>query len=98
YPGGNPFPYNYDKNNPVFIPYGTYLPIPPDMKTTTQYSWNFGLQRQVNSDFFFAATYVGTHMIHIQNATELNPAQFIAGNCVAGQYGLTAPGPCSTAG
>src|SRR5438093_11324109 len=37
-------------------------------------------------------------MIHIQNATELNPAQFIPGNCVAGQYGLTAPGPCSTAG
>jgi hypothetical protein len=98
YPGGNPFPYNYDKNNPLFPPYGSYLPIPTDMKTTTQYSWNFGVQRQVTPDLFLAATYVGTHIIHIQNAQELNPAQYIPGNCVAGQYGLVAPGPCSTAG
>jgi hypothetical protein len=26
----------------------------------------------------------------------LNPALFVPGNCVAGQYGLTAPGPCSS--
>src|SRR5438309_1080569 len=100
YPGGNPFPFNYDKNNPVFTPYGTYLPIPSDMKTTAQYSWNFGIQRQVRSDLFVAATYVGTHIIHIQNATELNPAQFLGlGQCILN----TASGPvsypvCSTAG
>ena len=33
YPGGNPFPYNFNKQNPVFTPYGSYLPVPPDMKT-----------------------------------------------------------------
>ena len=98
YPGGNPFPFNYDKKNPVFTPYGTYLPIPADMKTTTQYSWNAGIQRQVTPDLFISATYVGMHIIHIQNALELNPAQYIPGNCVAGQYGLLAPGPCSTGG
>src|SRR5439155_10193618 len=76
YPGGNPFPFNYDKNNPVFTPYGTYLPIPPDMPTSTQYSWNFAIQRQVTSALFVAGTYVGTHITHIQNALELNPAQF----------------------
>jgi hypothetical protein len=98
YPGGNPFPFNYDKNNPAFTPYGTYLPIPEDMKSTTQYSWNFGIQRQATSDLFVAATYVGTHIIHVQNALELNPAQYIPGTCTAGQFGLTAPGPCSTPG
>jgi Carboxypeptidase regulatory-like domain len=98
YPGGNPFPFNYDKNNPIFTPYGTYLPIPTDMKTTTQYSWNVGIQHQMTSDLFVAATYVGMHIIHIQNALELNPAQYVPANCVAGQYGLVVPGPCSTAG
>jgi hypothetical protein len=29
-------------------------------------------------------------------AVDLNPPQFIPGNCVAGQYGLTKPGLCST--
>src|SRR5439155_12711457 len=27
YPGGNPFPLNYDRNNPIFKPFGTYHPI-----------------------------------------------------------------------
>jgi hypothetical protein len=98
YPGGNPFPYNFNRTNPVYAPYGSYVPLQPDMRTQTQYSWNFGIQRQVTPDLFVSGTYVGTHIIHIWNALELNPAQYIPGNCAAGQYGLTAPGPCSTAG
>jgi hypothetical protein len=42
-----------------------------------------------------SGTYVGTHLIHTWTAIDLNPGLFIAGNCVPGQYGLTAPGPCS---
>src|SRR3989441_4883112 len=98
YPGGNPFPYNFNKNNPLFTPYGSYLPVPPDMKTQGQYSWNFAIQRQVTPSLFVSGTYVGTHIIHIWNAIELNPAQYIPGNCVAGQYGLLAPGSCSAPG
>ena len=99
YPGGNPFPFYYDKNNPVFTPYGTYLPIPTDMKTTTQYSWNFGIQRQATQDLFISATYVGTHLIHVQNATELNPAQFMGlGPCTLNTATGPVPYPiCSTA-
>jgi len=77
YPGGNPFPYNFNKANPVYAPYGAYLPVPPDMKTTTQYSWNFGIQRQVTPSMFASATYVGTQIAHVWNAIELNPAQFL---------------------
>ena len=36
--------------------------------------------------------------VHEIEGHEGNPAVYIPGNCVAGQYGLTAPGPCSTVG
>ena len=99
--GGNPFPYQYNPSNPVFptnIPYQGFYPIPPDLRTTEQYSWNLGIQRQVTPSLFASATYVGTHLIHTWSHIDLNPAQFIAGNCLAGQFGLTTAGPCSTAG
>jgi hypothetical protein len=98
FPGGNPFPYNFNKNAPLYAPYGSYLPVPPDMRTHTQYSWNFAIQRQVTPSLFVSGNYVGTHLIHMWNAIELNPAQYVPGNCVAGQYSLLAPGPCSTPG
>ena len=66
------------------------------MKTTAQYSWNFGIQRQITRNIFGSATYVGTELAHLWTGVDLNPPQLIPGNCVAGQYGLTAPGPCST--
>ena len=97
-PGGNPFPYNFNSKNPVFpnFPYQSFLPIPANLKTTAEYSWNFGIQRQVTKSFFLSATYVGTELAHLLTAVDLNPPQLIPGNCVAGQYGLTKPGPCST--
>ncbi len=95
YPGGDPFPYNYNKSNPVFAPFGTYLPVPPNLNTTEQYSWNLGLQRQINQAWFASATYLGNHIIHIWNAVELNPGVYIPGTCSAGQYGLATPGLCT---
>ena len=62
------------------------------MKTHVQYSWNLGIQRQVTPDLFLSGTYVGTHIIHIWNAIELNPAQFLGlGPCTLN----TATGPVS---
>jgi hypothetical protein len=109
YPGGDPFPYFYSSKNPVYpspaqIPClanacpPSFIPTPSDFKTTAQYSWNLGLQRQVTRSWFVSGTYLGSHLIHTFNAVELNPAIFVPGNCAAGQYGLTAPGPCTQAG
>src|SRR6266581_1017792 len=98
YPGGNPFPFYFDRSKPVYAAYGTYLPVPPDMKTTAQYSWNLGIQRQITPRLFGSATYVGSKLTHVWSAIELNPGQYIPGTCVAGQYGLLATGPCSTPG
>jgi hypothetical protein len=96
--GGNPFPYSYNPSSPTFPTspafQGFYL-IPSNLRTTQQYSWNLGIQRQFTSSLFASATYVGTQLIHTWNSIDLNPAQFISGNCVAGQYGLATPGPCS---
>ena len=44
----------------------------------------------------FAGNYLGTSTIHLWASYELNNVVVIPGNCVAGQYGLTAPGPCSS--
>ena len=97
YPGGDPFPFTFNKTNPVFAPYGSYLPVPDNMKTHEEYSWNFGIQRQITPSWFAAATYLGSHITHIWNAVELNPGVYIPGSCSAGQYGLTAAGPCTQA-
>ncbi|PWT99915.1 MAG: hypothetical protein C5B51_26175 [Terriglobia bacterium] len=96
FPGGNPFPYNFNRNNPLYVPYSGYLPVPPNMNTHVQYTWNAGIQRQVTPRWFVSGSYVGTHIIHVWNAVELNPAIYVPGNCAAGQYGLTAPGPCTS--
>jgi hypothetical protein len=96
FPGGDPFPYNFNRNNPLYVPYAGYLPVPPDMKTHVQYTWNLGVQRQVTPKWFVSGSYVGTQIIHIWNAVELNPAIYVPGTCAAGQFGLTAPGPCTS--
>lgn len=99
-PGGNPFPYFYNPKNPVFPTFPqfqSYIIVPPNLQTPEQYAWNLGIQRQLSPSLFISATYLGSHLIHGPNAIELNPGQYIPGNCVAGQYGLTAPGPCSNA-
>ena len=71
--GFNPFPYTYNPSSPVFAPYGSYLPLPADLKPTTQYSWNLGFQRQVSDKLFASATYIGSRITNLMNAVELNP-------------------------
>lgn len=106
WPNGDPFPYNYNPKNPVWPSLSTapclasscppgFLPIPNNMATHVEYTWNLGVQRQITQNWFLNATYAGNHILHIWNAVELNPAEYIPGNCVAGQYGLTTAGPCT---
>ena len=63
------------------------------------YTWNVAIQRQVTPNLFVSGTYLGSHIAHIWNAIELNPAQFLGlGPCTL----QTATGPvsypvCSTA-
>jgi hypothetical protein len=83
YQGGNPFPYNYSKNSAFpTLPYQGFLPIDPDLKTSAQYSWNFGIQHQFTPRLFVSATYVGTEIAHVWTNVELNPAIWLPGKPV----------------
>lgn len=98
YPGGNPFPPKPVNANSDFPPFSNYFVIPFDTPQTTRHTWNLSVQKQFATDWLVSASYMGGHAIHIWGAQELNPAIYIPGNCQAGQYGLSAPGACSTTG
>lgn len=74
YPGGNAFPYVFNPDNPSFPVYSSFLPLPSDLKPTTQYSWDAGIQRQLTRRWFASATYLGTKIVNMLNAEEMNPA------------------------
>ncbi len=98
YPGGNPYPYNYNPSSSTFpaLPYQGFLPIDPNLKTSAQYSWNFGIQRQFTRSLFASATYVGTEIAHIWTGVDLNPAIWLPGKPIianptsAAQFGQCA--------
>jgi hypothetical protein len=96
-PGGNIYPYAVNKNAP-FAPGGTYLFVPPNLKTPETMQWNLVVQRQLGSDWLLSATYVGSESEHLWDSYQVNPAVYIPGSCAAGQYGLKVAGPCSTVG
>jgi hypothetical protein len=93
YPGGNPFP-----NKTAFFPTsGIYVNMPINPKPTYVANWNVTYQRQLPANWLVSISYLGNKTTHLwSDRGEVNPAVYIPGNCVAGQYGLTAPGPCST--
>lgn len=94
-PTGNPFPYVSSPPIGTFPAFSSFLPLIPNLKPPRTYTWNAMIQRQVAPALFVSANYVGSHSYHLFDNIELNPGVYIPGNCAAGQYGLTAPGPCS---
>ncbi|MGH9663144.1 MAG: TonB-dependent receptor domain-containing protein, partial [Bryobacteraceae bacterium] len=94
YPGGNPFP----QNGKAFFPTsgGTYVNMPINPKPTYVANWNVTYQRQLGA-WLASISYLGNKTTHLWSGNgETNPGIYIPGNCVAGQYGLTSAGPCST--
>ncbi len=99
YPGGNPFPYNYNPGNPVFpnLTYQGFLPIDPNLKTPAQYTWNFAIQHQVNSRLFLSAAYVGSEIAHVWDNVDLNPAIWLPGKpAIASPTTAAQFGQCAT--
>jgi hypothetical protein len=60
--------------------------------------WNLTFQRQVAANWLVSASYLGNNGVHLWSSKALDPAIYVPGNCAAGQFGLTAPGACSTSG
>ena len=95
YPGGNPFPTTQNSSTP-YPTAGYYETVPLHVKNTYVEQWNLTIQKQVGTSWLLKGSYLGNNTIHLWTDQEWNPAIYVPGNCVAGQYGLSAPGPCST--
>jgi hypothetical protein len=67
-----------------------------NVRNTYLEQWNLTVQKQIGTSWLLKASYLGNDTVHLWTDQELNPAVYVPGNCTAGQYGLTAPGPCST--
>jgi Carboxypeptidase regulatory-like domain len=96
YPGGNPFPLPPPSANAHFPLDAIYENLPLHFPPMTVDQWNLSYERQLGANWFVSATYMGNKTTHEWIVYNFNPAVYIPGNCVAGQYGLTANGPCST--
>jgi len=96
-PGANIYPYILNQNAP-FVNGGTYIAEQPDNKATQVHQWNFVVQRQFGNDWVATATYTGSQSLNLLGSYQVNPALYVPGTCQAGQYGLKAPGACSTTG
>jgi len=93
--GGNPFPLKPSKT--VFYPNTAYYTsYDREFRPPYVQQWNLSIQRQFGTDWMIAANYLGSATVHVPIGSEVNYAVYVPGNCVAGQYGLTAAGPCSS--
>jgi len=97
YPGGSPYPVTLGPSF-VFPTNGAYVTVPLHVHNTYLDQWNASVQKQLGASWLLKANYLGNDTVHLWTNQELNPAVYIPGTCAAGQYGLTAPGPCSTTG
>ncbi len=97
YAGGDPFVQQTGtaKSLGFFPSSGVYAVSDPNLKNPQVNTWNLAIQRQVGK-WLISASYIGNHTAHLWSSRELNLDRYIPGNCTAGQYGLTAPGPCSS--
>jgi hypothetical protein len=102
--GQNPMPtlaslagigvYNHSLPFPAF---GGYVNSPlKGFNPVYMNQWNLSIEKQVGENWLISANYVGNSTIHMVSGENVNLATYIPGNCVAGQYGLRAPGLCST--
>jgi hypothetical protein len=74
---------------------GDYVSMPVNVQPMQVTQWNVAYERQLLDRMMVDVTYMGSRTSNIWLGYEENPAIYIPGNCEAGQYGLTRPGPCS---
>ena len=80
--GSNPFPITRNPNM-TFPMAGSYSLFPQDFKKAYIHQWNFGIQKQVGTDWLASANYLGNSGIHLANGYEADPAVYLPGDsCV----------------
>jgi hypothetical protein len=93
YPGGNPFPVVFNKDAPFSLA-GTFQNSNYNTKPTYAQSWNLSIQRQIGQDWLVSTSYLGSVIVHMWQAAEMNQATYFPGGpCTL--HGVTY-NPCST--
>ena len=72
----NIFPVTFNANAP-FSPFGPFLSLKPDQKTTGVHTWNLSIQHQFGKDLLVSGTYLGNHTQHLWVSYQANPGQYL---------------------
>ena len=83
------------QGNVAFPLQGDYVSMPMNVTPMQVTQWNLAYERQLPMRLLMDITYTGSKTNNIWLGYQENPAIYIPGNCQAGQYALTAAGPCS---
>jgi carboxypeptidase family protein len=89
-PGGNPFPFTLSRNV-AYPAAGVFTTFEHNTRVPYVQQWNFGVQRQIGTDWLVGASYIGNELVHLYGSSELNPAIYFPGNA-------NAAGQCFTQG
>ena len=96
--GGDPFATLSQRNpNFAFVPNAAWASFPLHEHPMYVQHWNVSYERRFGGKLLLSFEYLGNKAVHVRNGQGQNPDIYIPGNCPAGQYGLTAAGPCSNA-
>jgi len=98
-----PLPFPTSATNAVFVPFGTYINIPLNLRPTYVQQWNLALEKQFSEDWLISASYLGNRTNHLWLATESNLPVFVPGtDCNGGNNVIPVHGtgtkPCSSTG
>ncbi|HYR90358.1 MAG TPA: TonB-dependent receptor, partial [Terriglobia bacterium] len=94
YPGGNPFPFVFDRNAPFPVG-GAYLTVPYRMNPNTIHNWNLTVQKQLSTNWLVSGSYLGSQAVHLWVSRAINPGTFNP-SAPCTMQGVTY-NPCSTA-
>lgn len=84
YPGGNPWPAEFDPQNPIFVTPASIQGTNLDFVDPRITHFNLSLQRSVGLNWLFDVSYVGSVGRHLLQVIQANPAKYIPGNDASG--------------
>ena len=74
--GGDPHPILTNRDT-VFIPYGAFGTVDPNLNSPRVQQWNLTIERQLGSLWQAAASYIGTYTDRLWNQVAINPGVFM---------------------
>jgi hypothetical protein len=86
-----PLPFPTSSANAVFVPFGTYINEPLNLRPTYVQTWNLAFEKQVGADWLFTASYLGNRTNHLWLAYEANAPVFIPGNSTSANENTRRP-------